>query len=94
MMSSYLLYLLLSLLPTSLAQAPGDTGTYCSDRSALPDYPVTVKPLVDSWSYKNLLTTNGGPWTPLDLDNDTNKVNFLLIVTVKLSKSPSLSYQL
>ena len=74
----YLLHLvlfLLLILLKCLAQAPGDTGTYCKDISALPDYPDTVKPLVDSWSYKNLLIANGGPWTPLDLDNDTNNVS-------------------
>ena len=78
-MFSYLLHSVLSLLlilSTCLAQAPGDTGTYCRDRSALPDYPATVKPLVDSWSYKNLLNTSGGPWTPLDLDNDNIGVSY------------------
>ena len=77
-MLSYLLYsvlFLLLILSTCLAQAPGDTGTYCKDISALPDYPATVKPLLDSWGYKNLLIADGGPWTPLDLDNDTNYVS-------------------
>ena len=59
--------LLLLLLGTNiLAIAPGD-------ECAVPDYPVNIKVLLDSWRYQTLLeqdgvTSNAAVWTAVNTD--------------------------
>ena len=62
-----------SLISLSLGQAPGDIGTFCTSISAIPNYPPTVKRLMDSWSYQTL----GGLWTIKDVDNDNQTVRLV-----------------
>ena len=52
------------------SQAPQDVSQYCKDNSLVPDYPKTVKALMDSWSYQDLLGDNG-VWQSINLDNHT-----------------------
>ena len=55
-----LLFLLL-LLGQSVAVAPGDEDERCP----VPEYPVSVKILMDSWRYRTLIAEDGGNrvWT-------------------------------
>ena len=50
--------LLLLLLGQSVAMAPGDEDERCP----VPEYPVNVKVLMDSWRYQTLLGEDG-VWT-------------------------------
>ena len=55
------LLLLLLLLGQSVAVAPGDEDVRCP----VPEYPVNVKVLMDSWRYHTLIAEDGGyrVWT-------------------------------
>ena len=57
------------------SQAPQDVSSYCVDHSLVPNYPDTVKPLMDSWSYENLLGSDG-VWQSLNLDEYSESVSF------------------
>ena len=63
--------LLLLLLGTNtLAIAPGDESGEC----AVPDYPVNIKVLLDSWRYQTLLpqddaTNSAAMWTTDESDS-------------------------
>ena len=61
--------LLLSLLALANSQAPGDEDPFCLDISTAPAYAPTVKPLMDSWRYRELLGQRG-VWRTRDLDDD------------------------
>ena len=58
-MAMLLLLLLLFLLRDTLAVAPGDEYDGCE----VPDYPVNIKVLMDSWRYQNLLGENDAATT-------------------------------
>lgn len=57
------------------AQAPGDISQYCIDNSLVPDYLDTVKPLMDSSSYKYLLGDKG-VWQSINLDDYPETVRY------------------
>ena len=59
------------------SQAPSDVSQYCKDNSLVPDYPDTVVPLMDSWSYQYLLGENG-VWQSINLDQYPESVSWLL----------------
>ena len=73
---------IVSLISLSLGQAPGDIGTYCTSISAIPNYPPTVKRLMDSWSYQTLTnpSNGGGLWTIKDVDNDNQTVRLVIYI--------------
>lgn len=73
--SSRLLLSLFLATSVSSSYAPDDTGSFCLDMSALPDYPGTVKRLMDSWSYRRLLAPSDGVWRRIDADNDNISVS-------------------
>ena len=49
------------------SQAPGDEDQFCLDISTAPAYAPSVKPLMDSWRYRSLLSQDG-VWYALDRD--------------------------
>ena len=53
-MAMLLMLLVLFLLRDTLAVAPGDEYDGCE----VPDYPVNIKVLIDSWRYQTLLGEN------------------------------------
>ena len=64
------------------AQAPGDEADRCTTNHANPpQYPDTIRMLMDSYSYENLLPGNGTGSTPIadavwnDFSFDGNDVN-------------------
>ena len=56
--------------------APGDEEDFCADLRAdgfapTPHYSLTMRILMDSWNYQNLLPPRPGPvWTQVDNDNN------------------------
>ena len=68
----FVVALVLSLLSGwSCAQAPGDADAFCTERSNILDYPPEVKPLMDSYHYRQLLPPNMGVvWQTVDNDNN------------------------
>ena len=56
-----------SLTGISWAQAPGDAAARCTtDHTHPPQYPDTIRMLMDSYNYVNLLPGNGtGSMTPI-----------------------------
>ena len=59
--------LLFVLLGQTLAVAPGDE----SDECGVPDYPVNIKVLLDSWRYQTLLANETeAVWTTFTTSDD------------------------
>ncbi len=61
----------------TLSYAPQDVSQYCIDNALVPDYPETVKPLMDSWSYQYLLGANG-VWQSVNLDQYSESVSITI----------------
>ena len=68
----------LVMLKFVISEAPGDTDVYCKEISSIPDYAETVKPLMDSFGYLNLLG-NDGVWTAVDVDGDGHTVSLIYL---------------
>ena len=69
------------LLSGALAAAPGDESDTC-----LGDYPSTLRVLMDSYNYENLLEDrrvgNQAPWIEIDFDGDGRSVNTCRFIPV------------
>ena len=74
----------------TLSFAPQDVSQYCIDNALVPDYPQTVKPLMDSWSYQYLLEENG-VWQSINLDQYPESVRmagwFINVLYVYIKRS-------
>ena len=57
---------LLSVLGCTVAQAPGDGHDICSGPNEAIEYPHYMRPLMDSWNYSGLLSSN--VWNQVSLD--------------------------
>ena len=58
---------LLSVLGCTVAQAPGDGHDICSGPNEAIEYPHYMRPLMDSWNYDGLLSSN--VWNQVSLDD-------------------------
>ena len=64
------------IVQTATGQAPGD-----EDDSCLEDV-VNEEDLMSSFNYRNLLPSNGGPWTVVNDDNNNDGLTFGSLTTV------------
>ena len=67
--------LLVPTLSQFSSQAPGDENGRCTDADDAPTYPDTVRNLMDSYNYEQLLRDNGphmkgGAWTERSVDEN------------------------
>ena len=72
---SFILLVLVTVHAT-IGQAPGDEDERC-----LEDI-VNEEDLMSSFNYRNLLRSNGGPWTVVDDDNNNDNLTFASVTTV------------
>ena len=61
--------------------APGDEDPLCQQLRAngtapTPNYATSIRVLLDSWNYENLLPPHlGAVWTEVNIDGDSREVN-------------------
>ena len=59
------LLLLISIAAIARSQAPGDEDVFCRNREGAPTYNSSVKTLMDSHNYQQLLPGNGTGGNPI-----------------------------
>ena len=75
----YVCSILLGLIALATSQAPGDEDSFCLEISSAPAYAPSVKPLMDSWWYRQLLGQSG-VWHTLERDGDLHNVSIVIVL--------------
>ena len=76
-----LLLYVVSVVVMAAGVAPGDEDPLCQQLRAngtapTPSYATSIRVLLDSWNYENLLPPHlGAVWTEVNIDGDTHEVD-------------------